>query len=156
MVEPLSKIEISVQSEDFDLASAYQKIVANDSENGAVVTFCGLVRDYNQGHNVVSLTLEHYPGMTERSLTEIAKKALSKWPLGRIHIIHRVGCLRLSEQIVFVGVSSKHREAAFAAAQYIMDYLKTSAPFWKKEQTETGSRWVEFNDKDEAALNRWQ
>ncbi|MBU2883493.1 molybdopterin synthase catalytic subunit MoaE [Psychrosphaera sp. B3R10] len=151
----LNSIRVLVQNDDFDLGSEYQKLLANDTENGAVVTFTGLVRDYNQGHQVLGLTLEHYPGMTEKALETIALEAKQKWPLGRITIIHRVGSLGLSEQIVFVGVTSKHREAAFSASQFIMDYLKNDAPFWKKEQTTEGERWVEFNDKDKDALSRW-
>lgn len=148
-------VKILVQKDDFDLATEYKNLLNNDSENGAVVTFTGLVRDYNQGHHIVGLTLEHYPGMTEKALEAITLEAKQKWPLGRITIIHRVGTLKLTEQIVFVGVTSKHREAAFSASQFIMDYLKNEAPFWKKEQTTAGERWVEFNAKDKEALSRW-
>lgn len=151
----MSHIKIMVQAEDFDLKAEHNLLIKDDCTNGAVVTFTGLVRDHNQGSNVSSLTLEHYPGMTEKALNQIAVKAQERWPLGRITIIHRVGELKVTDQIVFVGVSSKHREAAFSAAEFIMDYLKNEAPFWKKELTTKGERWVSFNDKDKAALDKW-
>lgn len=147
---------ISVQTEDFDLGREYQALITNNPADGAVVTFVGLVRDYNQGNQVSGLTLEHYPGMTEKALTKIVEEAKQKWPLGRVKVIHRVGPLGLSDQIVFVGVSSKHREAAFEACQFIMDYLKNRAPFWKKERTTQGERWVEAEDKDKKADQRWK
>ena len=146
---------ISVQTQDFDMASEYQSLIANNSTDGAVVTFVGLVRDYNQGNHVQGLTLEHYPGMTEKALEEIVLNARAKWPLGKVRVIHRVGQLNLSDQIVFVGVTSKHREAAFEAAQFIMDFLKNRAPFWKKENTDLGTRWVEAEVKDEIGQQRW-
>ncbi|TMO28191.1 molybdopterin synthase catalytic subunit MoaE [Pseudoalteromonas sp. S4741] len=146
---------ISVQCEDFDVAKEYQALATSDQSDGAVVIFTGLVRDINQGSHVSSLHLEHYPEMTEKLLQKIVDDARTRWPLGQVRVIHRVGELHLSEQIVFVGVTSKHREAAFTACQFIMDYLKNSAPFWKKETTEQGSRWVEFNEKDKQALQRW-
>lgn len=149
-------IKIQVQQGDFQLDHEYQALTASDSKSGAVVTFVGLVRDHNQGQQVQGLHLEHYPGMTEKALLNIAKRAQQRWTLSRITIIHRVGRLALSEQIVFVGVTSKHREDAFEAAQFIMDYLKNQAPFWKKEVTSDGERWVSFNDKDKAALKRWE
>lgn len=147
---------IEVSTQDFDMASEYQALIQDNPSDGAVVTFTGLVRDFNQGQSVTGLTLEHYPAMTTKALEAIAEQAFCRWPLGRIRLIHRVGELALNEQIVFVGVSSRHREAAFAAAQFIMDYLKNQAPFWKKEQTESGQRWVEFNQKDKQAIQQWQ
>ncbi|MGL4931478.1 MAG: molybdopterin synthase catalytic subunit MoaE [Plesiomonas sp.] len=126
-----------------------------DDESGAVVTFVGKVRNHNQGDDVVALRLEHYPAMTEKALADIVSEARSRWPLHRICVIHRVGDLHCGEQIVFVGVSSAHRDAAFAANIFIMDYLKMRAPFWKKEQTPEGSRWVEAKHSDKEAAARW-
>ena len=147
---------ISVQFQDFDIGHEYQQLAANNSKDGAVVCFVGLVRDYNQAHSVTGLHLEHYPGMTHKALEDIVAEAKTRWSLGRVRIIHRVGDLGISDQIVFVGVTSRHREAAFAANQFIMDYLKNFAPFWKKELTVDGPRWVEAQTKDHAALSRWQ
>lgn len=144
---------ISVQTQDFDMAKEYQALL--NPSDGAVVTFVGLVRDFNQGNQVKGLTLEYYPGMTEKALNDIVSQAKQKWPLGHVRVIHRVGELNLSEQIVFVGVSSKHREAAFSAAQFIMDFLKNNAPFWKKENTTTGNRWVQAEVKDVIAQQKW-
>ncbi len=146
---------VLIQNADFDFAYEYQSLLDNNNKDGAVVCFVGLVRDYNQGHKVSGLTLEHYPGMTEKALRDIVIKAKKRWPVGQVRVIHRIGELKLSEQIVFVGVTSKHREAAFAANQFIMDYLKNDAPFWKKEQTNKGDRWVEAEKKDLDAKNRW-
>lgn len=147
--------QIRVQQADFDMATEYQQLIVDNQKDGAVVTFTGLVRDFNQGENVAGLTLEHYPGMTEKSLMEICKQARERWPLGRIRVIHRVGQLTLGEQIVFVGVTSMHRQASFNGASFIMDYLKTRAPFWKKEQTQEGERWVEARDSDQQQANKW-
>lgn len=161
MSEPINCSEskfvtlISVQHEDFDMASEYQSLAKNP-QCGAVVTFCGLVRDMNQGNIVSGLELEHYPGMTEKSLKEIAYRAREKWQLGDIRIIHRVGKLLMNEQIVFVGVSSKHRSNAFESCQFIMDYLKTQAPFWKKEQSQNTEYWVEAKTSDHAKLKKWE
>lgn len=148
-------INISVQTQDFDMAVEYKALVDNNSTDGAVVTFVGLVRDFNQGNNVTGLTLEHYPGMTEKALNDIVTTAQEKWSLGKIRVIHRVGKLALSDQIVFVGVTSTHREAAFSATEFIMDFLKNRAPFWKKEVTNIGERWVEAEQKDKAAEQKW-
>ncbi len=123
---------ISVQFEDFSVAEEYAKL-AEGTDAGAVVTFIGKVRDFNQGEAVTGLSLEHYPGMTEKSLEEIVVQACERWPLLQTRVIHRVGDLDLGDQIVFVGVSSAHRGAAFQACEFIMDYLKTRAPFWKKK-----------------------
>jgi molybdopterin synthase catalytic subunit len=149
---------ISIQHEDFDPAEEYKKLRANSDGDGdgAIVTISGLVRDHNDEGSVSSLYLEHYPGMAEKSLMNICSEARKLWPLGQIRIIHRVGYLDKNEQIVFVGTSSAHRDAAFAAAQFIMDYLKTEAPFWKKEATSAGSTWVLAKESDKHALKRWQ
>lgn len=146
---------VVVQTQDFDVATEYKLLTADNSQDGAVVTFVGLVRDFNQGNDVTGLSLEHYPGMTEKALQTIEDEAKERWPLGRVKIIHRVGDLNVSDQIVFVGVSSPHREAAFSATQFIMDFLKNKAPFWKKERITNGSRWVEAEDKDKKAQQKW-
>ena len=147
---------IAVQQGDFDVAHEYAELRKDNRSDGAVVFFTGLVREMNQGAQVSGLTLEHYPGMTEKALQQIVADACSRWPVNRVRLIHRVGTLAISDQIVFVGVSSSHREAAFDACYYIMDYLKNRAPFWKKEVTSQGERWVEALDKDKQALGKWQ
>lgn len=145
---------ISVQFEDFSVADEYEKL-AQGTEAGAVVTFIGKVRDFNQGDSVTGLSLEHYPGMTEKALSEIVEQARARWPLLQVRVIHRVGDLDLGDQIVFVGVSSAHRGASFEACEFIMDYLKTRAPFWKKEQTPKENRWVDARESDTSAADRW-
>lgn len=145
---------ISVQFDDFSVADEYAKL-SEGTEAGAVVTFIGKVRDFNQGDAVTGLSLEHYPGMTEKSLQEIVDQANQRWPLLKTRVIHRVGDLALGDQIVFVGVTSAHRGAAFDACEFIMDYLKTRAPFWKKEQTPEQSRWVDARETDTSAADRW-
>ncbi|MDP2532359.1 molybdopterin synthase catalytic subunit MoaE [Photobacterium damselae subsp. piscicida] len=145
---------ISVQFEDFSVADEYEKL-AQGTEAGAVVTFIGKVRDFNQGDSVTGLSLEHYPGMTEKALSEIVEQARARWPLLQVRVIHRVGDLDLGNQIVFVGVSSAHRGASFEACEFIMDYLKTRAPFWKKEQTPEENRWVDARESDTSAADRW-
>jgi molybdopterin synthase catalytic subunit len=147
---------ISIQEHDFDVGAEYNALIANDTAAGAVVTFVGRVRDLNLGRDVLGLHLEHYPGMTEKSLQEIAAEAQSRWNILRYTIIHRIGDLHLGDNIVFVGVTSVHREDAFKAADFLMDYLKTRAPFWKKELTKAGSMWIESQDKDERAAKRWE
>ncbi|MCG3863034.1 MULTISPECIES: molybdopterin synthase catalytic subunit MoaE [unclassified Photobacterium] len=146
---------ISVQFDDFSVADEYEKL-AEGTEAGAVVTFIGKVRDFNQGDAVTGLSLEHYPGMTEKSLQEIVDQACQRWPLLKTRVIHRVGDLALGDQIVFVGVTSAHRGAAFEACEFIMDFLKTRAPFWKKEQTPEQSRWVDARETDTSAADRWK
>jgi len=146
---------VSVQVEDFSVADEYAKL-AEGTDAGAVVTFIGKVRDFNQGDDVTGLSLEHYPGMTEKALAEIIEQACERWPLLKTRVIHRVGDLELGDQIVFVGVTSAHRGAAFEACEFIMDYLKTRAPFWKKEQTNSECRWVDARDTDTSAADRWQ
>ncbi|MCC4265539.1 molybdopterin synthase catalytic subunit MoaE [Oceanimonas baumannii] len=145
---------IRVQTSDFSLATEYEAL-SQSSQTGAVVTFVGKVRDLNQGNMVSGMTLEHYPGMTEHALQQIVAEAKQRWPLLECRVIHRVGVLALGDQIVFVGVASQHREAAFAACHFIMDYLKTRAPFWKKERTADGERWVDVKDSDTEAASKW-
>ena len=146
---------ISVQFDDFSVAKEYA-LLSEGTDAGAVVTFIGKVRDFNQGDAVTGLSLEHYPGMTEKSLEEIVEQARERWPLLKTRVIHRVGDLELGDQIVFVGVTSAHRGAAFEACEFIMDFLKTRAPFWKKEQTPDESRWVDARETDTSAADRWK
>lgn len=146
---------VSVQTEDFSVAQEYEAL-SQGTHAGAVVTFIGKVRDMNLGDNVVGLHLEHYPGMTEKSLLEICNMAEERWPLQRVRVIHRVGDMLSGDQIVFVGVTSAHRNAAFEACEFIMDYLKTRAPFWKKELTTQESRWIDSRDSDQKAAQRWE
>ncbi len=145
---------ISVQEADFSLADEYQKL-NQCSSDGAIVTFVGKVRDMNLGDRVTGLMLEHYPGMTEKALTEIVVKASERWSLTNTRVIHRVGHLSIGDQIVFVGVTSEHRDAAFQACEFIMDYLKTQAPFWKKETLIEQDRWIEARESDLDLANRW-
>lgn len=141
-------MKISVQEEDFDLRSEVKAISANP-KIGALATFTGLVRD-------VAMTLEHYPGMTERAIARIVDEAKSRWQVIDCAVIHRYGALQPNDQIVMVAVASGHRGDAFAACEFIMDYLKTQAPFWKKEQTPDGARWVEAKMDDDEAAERWR
>lgn len=147
-------MKILVQKEDFDLDAEVRELRKNSSV-GAVVTFLGTVRDLNDGKGVSGMTLEYYPGMTEKALTKIAQQALERWDIEDVTVIHRVGELRVTDQIVLVGVSGKHRGEAFDACEFVIDYLKTEAPFWKKETLPEGERWVEARDSDETAKERW-
>lgn len=146
---------ISIQQADFSLVDEVNLLEDNNHSDGAVVTFCGRVRNNNLGREVKGLTLEHYPGMTEKSLQKIIDTARTKWSLGRITVIHRIGQLLIGEQIVFVGVTSKHRGDAFAANEFIMDFLKIKAPFWKKELTAEGEEWLEARSSDTHKANEW-
>ncbi|MGY3903206.1 molybdopterin synthase catalytic subunit MoaE [Aeromonas lusitana] len=147
---------ILVQRADFSLGQEYERL-ATRHDTGAIVTFVGKVRDFNQGEQVKGLALEHYPGMTEKALADIVIQARARWPLQECTLIHRIGELLLGDQIVLVAVSSAHRDAAFEACHFIMDFLKTRAPFWKKELTAEGiQRWVEAKESDNAAAARWQ
>ena len=147
---------IVIQEADFSVDEQYRKLrSANISQNGAICTFVGLVRDFGDKEGVTGMFLEHYPGMTERSLQSIIDQAAIRWALHDVSIIHRVGQLNLSEQIVFVGVSSAHRSDAFAACEFIMDYLKADAPFWKKESNTQGSTWVEAKQSDQDRAKKW-
>jgi molybdopterin synthase catalytic subunit len=147
---------ISVQTEDFNISDEYQILREGDTSHGAIVTFTGLVRDFNDAGSVAVIRLEHYPGMTEKSLMNICSEARRRWELGQIRLIHRVGVIEANEQIVFVGVSAKHRQNAFEAAEFIMDYLKTEAPLWKQEGTASGMKWVKSKKSDQDAISRWQ
>lgn len=149
---------ITVQQEDFDVAGLYRELLERSGDAGAVAMFTGLVREFYEAdgdERVHSLTLEHYPGMTEKSLQRIVEQAQGRWQLQACRVVHRVGTLRAGEQIVFVGVAGAHRGEAFDAARFIMDYLKTSAPFWKKQATDQGSHWVEARASDTEAASRW-
>lgn len=147
-------LRIKVQQQDFSLSREYE-LLRQDARCGAVVTFTGLVRELAEAE-LLSMTLEHYPGMTEQALTQIATEAQQRWQLGAVSIIHRIGTLLPNEQIVFVGVVSAHRAASFAAGEFIMDYLKNRAPFWKKEHTSNGEYWVAAKVSDHVALKRWE
>ena len=147
---------IRIQEADFDLTTEVKTLRKNDPRVGAVVTFIGTVRDMNDGSQVKGMTLEHYPGMTEKSLEEIIQQARGRWDLYKILVIHRVGPLLPEDQIVLLAVTSAHRGEAFAACEFIMDYLKTAAPFWKKEETPEGSKWVDARVTDDAAMARWK
>ena len=147
---------IRVQENDFDVSAEIAALRKGDPRVGAVVTFLGTVRDLNDGSQVKEMTLEHYPGMTEKALEEIVAQAKSRWDIYQALVIHRVGPLLPEDQIVLVAVTSAHRGEAFAACEFIMDYLKTAAPFWKKEETPEGGRWVDARVADEAAMARWK
>ena len=147
---------VGVQHDDFDIAHEYQLMREGNQQDGAIVFFTGLVRDFNQGNDVTGLFLEHYPGMTEKALQDIVTQAKARWPVNRVRVIHRIGQLYLSDQIVYVAVSGKHREASFDACRFIMDYLKNQAPFWKKETTKQGDVWVAALEKDKTAMDKWQ
>ena len=147
---------IRVQENDFDISAEISALRKGDSRVGAVVAFLGTVRDLNDGSQVKELSLEHYPGMTEKALEEIVSQAKSRWDIYQALVIHRVGPLLPEDQIVLVAVTSAHRGEAFAACEFIMDYLKTAAPFWKKEQTPEGGRWVDARVTDETAMARWK
>ena len=146
---------ISVQEQDFDLAYEYTQIRTDAESNGAIVTFSGLARELTERGNLRYMLLEHYPGMTEKSLITICEQASKRWSLGCIRLIHRIGKLPPDAQIVFVGVSSKHRKSAFAATEFIMDFLKTDAPFWKKELTTEGEFWVDAKSTDKEKASKW-
>lgn len=146
---------IRVQTEDFDAGFEINQLRKARKDVGAVVSFIGQVRDINEGDNVTQLTLEHYPGMTEKSLSAIVAEAKARWNIIDVLVIHRVGTLQPCDQIVMVAVSGAHRGEAFAACEFVMDYLKTEAPFWKKEVTPAGERWVEARASDDDAKERW-
>lgn len=146
---------VRVGSEPFDVGCETTRLWTGAPQTGAVATFVGVVRDRNDGAEVSRMTLEHYPGMTEKALFGIVLRARERWELGGVTVIHRVGPLEVGDPIVFVGVASSHRQEAFAACEFIMDWLKTEAPFWKKEATPAGERWVDARESDEAAKARW-
>ncbi|WP_461517939.1 molybdenum cofactor biosynthesis protein MoaE [Porticoccus sp.] len=148
-------ISISVQAEDFDISQEYSQLQTDNTQVGGIAMFTGLVRDLTD-NPLTAMHLEHYPGMTEASLQQTAEQAAERWPLIDIRILHRIGKLTPGEQIVFVGVSSAHREAAFSACEFIMDILKTSAPFWKKELHQDGAgNWVDAKASDQQRAERW-
>ena len=144
---------IRVQQEDFDIGAEVVKLTAGRTDIGAIVTFTGTVRDHDGA--VEEMTLEHYPGMTERELSRIEAEAQARWPLQASLIVHRYGALKPGDNIVLVMTASEHRDAAFDAAKFLMDYLKTSAPFWKREEREGGDNWVEARAHDDEAARRW-
>ena len=155
---PACPIRVSVQEADFDLTAEHDRLTAGRPDIGAVASFVGLVREVAKaegGAPVSAMTLEHYPGMTEKSLRAIAEEAASRWPLLGVTVIHRVGRLEPGDRIVLAAAASAHRGAAFEAAEFLMDYLKTRAPFWKKEETPDGARWVDARETDDKAAARW-
>lgn len=153
MVEALT---VRVQTDDFDVAAELAAMRLASADIGAIVNFIGQVRDINEGDTIHTLTLEHYPGMTERALEAIENEAKTRWNICSSLIIHRVGRLKPLDQIVFVAVASAHRGEAFKACEFMMDYLKTQAPFWKKEATNDGEHWVEAKMSDNDAQARWE
>ena len=154
----MQRLDIAVQQSDFDLSKEYESVREVAGDPGAIVTFTGLVREFyteDSTDSIQALTLEHYPGMTEKSLLRIAEQADAKWPLLAIRIVHRVGELKPGDQIVLVATASAHRQAAFESAQFIMDYLKSNAPFWKKQKTDKSTDWVQARQTDADAIKRW-
>jgi molybdopterin synthase catalytic subunit len=149
-------MSVRIQTHDFDAGAEIAALRLSNPKVGAVSSFIGVVRDVNEGDAVRNMTLEHYPGMTERALEKIVAEAKSRWDVIDVLVVHRVGRLAPTDQIVLVVVTSAHRGEAFAACEFVMDYLKTRAPFWKKEQTGAGARWVEARTADEAAAERWE
>ena len=147
---------IRVQDNDFDIGAEIAALTAGRTDIGAIVTFTGTVRDTAQGAPITEMTLEHYPGMTETELERIEAEAQARWPLQASLIVHRYGTLKPGESIVLVITASAHRHAAFEAAEFLMDYLKTRAPFWKKEAGPEGARWVDARESDDRANERWQ
>lgn len=150
-----SAITIRIQEADFDTAREIAAVAEGRTDIGAVVSFSGICRGEEGGEKIAALTLEHYPGMAEEEIGRHAEEAMSRWPLNGLTIIHRVGRIRPGENIVLVVTASQHRQAAFHAAEFLMDYLKTSAPFWKKEESAKGTSWVEAHARDDAAAARW-
>ena len=147
---------VRVQAEDFDIGRELDALTQGRDDVGGLASFVGLVRAANEGSTVRGMTLEHYPGMTEKALEEICAQAHARWDLIDTLVIHRVGALVPGDRIVLVGVASAHRGEAFEACEFIMDYLKTRAPFWKKEDTAEGARWVEARASDDSAAQRWK
>ena len=149
-------MKISIQADDFDIGAEVDRLRSGGNATGAIVTFSGLVRDLEKDSQVQALILEHYPGMTESSLEKIIQEAEQRWPIQDVTVIHRIGELAAGDQIVMVAVASAHRQAAFEACEFIMDYLKTRAPFWKKCRDEKGETWVEAKASDNDASQRWE
>ena len=149
------RLSVSIQTEDFDVSYELAQLRANDARIGAVCSFVGTVRERNEGSDVSSMELEHYPGMTEKSITAMMEEATKRFDIHGARVIHRIGLLQPQAQIVLVAVTSAHRGMSFQACEFLMDYLKTQAPFWKKEVTPDGSRWVDARVSDDKALARW-
>ncbi|WP_442909319.1 molybdopterin synthase catalytic subunit MoaE [Ideonella sp. BN130291] len=152
---PLPVPRVSIQAEDFDLGQEVQQLRQGDAGVGAVASFVGTVRDRSDGQGVSTMELEHYPGMTERAIETMVDDAFQRFDIRAARVIHRIGALQPGDQIVLVAVSSAHRGQAFQACEFLMDYLKTQAPFWKKEHTPEGARWVDARVSDDQALQRW-
>jgi molybdopterin synthase catalytic subunit len=150
-----ANVTIRIQQADFDIAQEIAALTKGHSDVGAVVTFSGICRGSENGEPIAALTLEHYPGMAEEEIKRHADEAMSRWPLTGLTVIHRVGRIAPGENIVLVLAASQHRQAAFHAAEFLMDYLKTNAPFWKREESARGSSWIEARDHDDAATARW-
>ncbi|EWS62291.1 Molybdopterin synthase catalytic subunit [Hydrogenophaga sp. T4] len=146
---------VSIQTQDFDLSTEVARLREQDKRVGAVCTFIGTVRDRNDGQSISTMELEHYPGMTEKSIDAMIDEAFKRFDIYAARVIHRVGLLQPLDQIVLVAVTSAHRGESFQACEFLMDYLKTQAPFWKKEQTPEGARWVDARVSDDAALAKW-
>ena len=149
------RLSVAIQTEDFDISHALAQLRADDPRVGAVCSFVGTVRERNDGIAVSSMELEHYPGMTEKAITAIMQEAANRFDIYAARVIHRIGLLQPQDQIVLVAVTSAHRGMSFQACEFLMDYLKTQAPFWKKEVTPDGARWVDARVSDDAALARW-
>ena len=154
-IVPMTAARVLIQTQDFDVSTELAALRAGDARVGAVCSFVGTVRDRNEGASVSAMELEHYPGMTEKSIEAIIDRAIERFGIYAAKVIHRIGPLQPMDQIVFVGVTSAHRGMSFQACEFIMDYLKSEAPFWKKEQTPEGARWVDARVSDEEALARW-
>ena len=151
----MKPLDISIQTHDFDVSAELAALRAQDKRVGAVCCFVGTVRDRNEGDSVMTMELEHYPGMTEKSIAAMGEEAFRRFDIFGARVIHRVGLLQPLDQIVLVAVTSSHRGESFQACGFLMDYLKTQAPFWKKEQTPAGARWVDARVSDDAALAKW-
>jgi molybdopterin synthase catalytic subunit len=149
-------MSVRIHEQDFDVSAELAAMRLGNPKIGAIASFVGVVRDINEGDSVATMTLEHYPGMTEKAITEIIDQARGRWEVLDALVIHRVGTLKPTDQIVLVIVASTHRGDAFAACEFIMDYLKTQAPFWKKEITPKGARWVDARVVDDKAAERWK
>ena len=149
------EVSVQIQTEDFDQAQLYSALTQDNQDDGAVVTFTGQVRRQNLGDNVIGLALEHYPGMTEKTISTIVEEAKKKWSISRVIVVHRVGELEVGDNIVFVGVSGAHRGDCYAANEFIMDFLKIKAPFWKKELTTQGQRWLDAKSSDHEKAQQW-
>ena len=151
----MTLLRVSIQTEDFNLSAEVDALKKNDKRVGAVCTFTGTVRDLNDGQSVSSMELEHYPGMTEKAIGNMIDEAIKRFDIFGARVVHRVGLLQPLDQVVMVAVTSAHRGTSFKACEFLMDYLKTQAPFWKKEQMPGGARWVDARIADDAALARW-